>query len=199
VVKPAIRRLVLTMSTFALAAGANTASVAVEQRWSLLTRWLGRRGWYVHLGIVVPLWALFLALVPGLGRYVSWPISGRLRPLGTVLLGAAALLWLLAYRQLGGARTANGNIFGHGSRARVDGGVFRILRNPMYDSYALALAGLALRRGNSVYLLLAAESFLLLNQVEARVENRLLGESRPERGKHEKSINPPSGLTRRPE
>jgi protein-S-isoprenylcysteine O-methyltransferase Ste14 len=192
-----MRRLLLTVAIFALAAGANTASVAIEQRWSLLSRWFGRRGWYVHLGIVVPPWALFLALVPGLNRHVSWPLPARLRSPGTVLLGAAALLWLLAFRRLGGARTANGNIFGHGSQERVEGGLFRVLRNPMYDSYALALAGLAFRRRNAAYLLLAAESYLLLNQMEARVENRRLPALRAEPGKGERSKSHPSGLTRR--
>ena len=42
----------------------------------------------------------------------------------------------------------------------------------MYDSYALALVGWALYRENAVNLLLAGESFILLNRLEARVENR---------------------------
>ena len=97
-----------------------------------------------------------------------------MRPLGRPLLVTAGLLWLAAFRELGGATVANGNFFGKGRQTPAAGGIFRLLKNPMYDSYALALIGLGLRRANAVYLLLAGESLLLLNQIEARVENRSL-------------------------
>ena len=48
----------------------------------------------------------------------------------------------------------------------------------MYDSYALALTGLALQRANAVYLPLAGASLLLLNQIEARIENRGVADRR---------------------
>ena len=160
------------MAAFALAAGVNTASVALQQRAACLTRWFGPRGWYVHLGVVLPFWAWFLALLPGLGRRVCWPVPGRLRSLGAPTVAIAGLLWLLAFKELGAARTGNANLFGHGSPEPVRGGVFRLLANPMYDSYALALLGVALQGGNGVYLLLAGESIVLLNGLEAAVENR---------------------------
>lgn len=60
----------------------------------------------------------------------------------------------------------------------MTGGVFRIVANPMYDGYTLAF-GQALRCRNAVYLLLAAESYLLLNRIEARIENaRFAGEKK---------------------
>lgn len=165
-------RIGLTMMVFALAAAVNTGSVA------LLTRHFGRRGWSIHLVLVLPLWGVFLSLLPGLGQHVRWPLPRGPRLLGLLILGGAAALWVLAYRQLGGAHTANGNLFGHGEQARVTGSVFRFVENPVYLSYLLAFIGLALRRGNTVDLLLAGESYVLLNQVEAKAENWLLPERR---------------------
>src|SRR5262245_27855131 len=156
-------RLLVTVSAFALAAGTNTLSVELEARRGHLTRRFGRRAWYVHLALVTPPWVGFLALLPGLGRHVRWPLPRRLRPLGAAFLAIAVLLWLQAYRQLGAVRVANGDHFGRRPRQRVAGGVFRFLANPMYDSYALGLVGLALLRRNAAYLLLAGESYLLLN------------------------------------
>ncbi len=167
-----MQRLLVTLLAFAAATGVNTASVALQQRRACFTRWFGRRGWYAHLALVLPAWGTFLALLLGLGRAVRWPLPQRARPVGTAALAVAALLWLLTFHQLGAARTANGDIFGHDSRPPVRGGPFRFRRNPMYDSYALALVGLALHRANAVYLPLAGASLLLLNQIEARVENR---------------------------
>jgi hypothetical protein len=44
----------------------------------------------------------------------------------------------------------------------------------MHDSYFIAFVGAGLHHANAVYLLLAAESYLLLNRFEARVENQVL-------------------------
>lgn len=172
-----MRRLVLTSLALAVAALTNTASVVLQQRGRYLTRWFGRRGWYIHLTLVLPFWAAFLATLPGAGDRLRWPLPRRLSGFGTLLLGAVAVLWLASYRQLGGTRTGNGNIFGHGSPARLRSGVFRVRPNPMYDSYVLALIGIALRRRNAAYLLLAVEAALLCYGMEAHAENRFLPDS----------------------
>lgn len=169
-----MRRVLLTSVVFAAATALNTGSVALQQRHAVLTRRFGERGWYVHLALVLPAWGVFLSHLRGLNARVRWPLPPLVRPLGLPVLGTAVALWLLAYRQLGGARTANGNIFGHGPTSRLEGGLFRFVDNPMYLSYVLAFVGLALRRTNAVYLVLAVESYLLCYQVEARAENRLL-------------------------
>ncbi|MGI8552941.1 MAG: PEMT/PEM2 family methyltransferase [Dehalococcoidia bacterium] len=169
-----MRRLFLTIAAFALAAGVNTASVAFQQRSAYLTRKFGRHGWAVHLAVVTPLWVSFLALLPGLGRRVRWPLPARLRPFGTPLFLTAAMLWLLAFRKLGATRTGNGNLFGHGSQEPVSGGIFRLTRNPMYDSYVLAFIAAALRSLNGMYLVLAGAAYVLCHRIEARVENQPL-------------------------
>ncbi|MGD9893737.1 MAG: methyltransferase [Dehalococcoidia bacterium] len=166
-----MRRLLVTMVLFTTAAGVNTASVAFQQRTAYLTRRFGPYGWCIHLVTVISLWVCFLALLPGLGRRVRWPLPSLVRPWGVPLLVVAALGWLIAFLQLGGTRTGNGNFFGHGSTEPVCGGIFALLRNPMYDSYVLALVGAALHSGNAVYLLLAGQAAVLFH-IEADIENR---------------------------
>ncbi|MEX2586717.1 MAG: methyltransferase [Actinomycetota bacterium] len=164
--------LMLTAVAFVLAAGINTASVAVQSRTGVLTRWFGARAWYVHLGITLPAWGAFLFLLVDLGRHVRWPLPEELVGAGVFLLCASAALWVVTFVQLGPERVANGYFFGRGPTEAVEGGVFRWLRNPMYDSYLMAFLGLALFKANAVYLIMAAESYLLFNVIEARVENR---------------------------
>lgn len=166
------RWLTLTLAAFALAAGVNTASVALQRRTGFLTRRFGRWGWRLHLALVLPPWGVALALLPGLGRRICWPLPRALRPLGLPLLAGAALLWWSAFRLLGAARTGNGDAFDVVNARPITGGIFRWLANPMYDSYVLALLGAALRTRNGVYALVAGELYLLLHQMEARVENR---------------------------
>jgi protein-S-isoprenylcysteine O-methyltransferase Ste14 len=165
-------RLVLTTVVFALAAGVNTASVAVQQETAVFTRRCGAKAWYVHLAVITPGWVAFLFLVAGVSRHFRWALPGLLRPAGVALVLVAAVLWLIAAIQLGPERIANGYFFGRGPRTGLSTGIFRWLRNPVYDSYALAFFGVGLLSANGVYLLLAAESYLLCNLVEARVENR---------------------------
>lgn len=167
------------MFAFAAAAGANTVSVMIQQSRQVLTRRFGRRGWYVHLALTAPLWGVFVYLLSGLGRHVIWPLPASLRPAGVALLVVGAALWLAAFVQLGPERTANGFFFGRGPAEPVTSRLFARLRNPMYDSYALAFVGLACTRANGAYLLLALESYLLLNVVEASVENRPFEEGPP--------------------
>ena len=107
-----MRRLLITLLAFVAAVGVNTASVALQQRTACFTRWLGCRGWYLHLALVLPAWSVFLGRLPGLGRAVRWPLPEHVRPAGSAALTAAALVWLLAVREVGAARTANANIFG---------------------------------------------------------------------------------------
>ncbi len=164
--------LIVTMAVFALAAGVNTASVALQQRYALLTRWFGRNGWYVHLAVITPPWAWFVALLNGIGGQVQWRLPTGLRPVGIALLAVAAIIWSVAFLQLGPARVGNGVFFNRAPAAPVRGGIFRWLRNPMYDTYALAFFAAGLSQANAVYWALAMESLLLLNRFEATVENK---------------------------
>jgi len=165
-------RLSTAMAALACGAGINTASVAIQARHRLLTRWFGDHAWHAHLVLITPAYVWFVLSLICLEHGVRWPLPWRFRGLGAMLIAGAATVWGLAYRQLGPKRTANGYFFGITDEQPVRAGVFKWLRNPMYDSYVAALAGLALLSGNAAYLALAAEAFVAFNIVEARVENR---------------------------
>jgi len=94
---------------------------------------------------------------------------------GLAGLVAATALWISAAQQLGPATVANGNFFGRGETSPARLGPYRWLRDPMYDSYALALLSWAFYRGNGAFIALAAESVVLLNMVESRTERLTTG------------------------
>lgn len=167
-----MRRLHLTMLAFALAAGVNTASVQLQQHHRWLTRLFGHGAWYAHLGLVAPGYVWLFSLLPRLDQWVHWPLPRVARWLTWPLELAAAVLVLGALVQLGPVAALNGSFFGQASAHARCRGVFRWLRNPMYDGYALAFLATACSKTNAAYLLLAAESFALLNVMEASVENR---------------------------
>lgn len=104
----------------------------------------------IHIGLAASARLGLVVSLRGLGNQVCWRLPGWVRPLGRPMLAVAGLLWLAAFRKLGGATVANGNFFGRGRRSAAGNGIFRLLRNPMYDSYALALVGLGLRQANAV-------------------------------------------------
>jgi protein-S-isoprenylcysteine O-methyltransferase Ste14 len=166
-----MRRLLLSLALFTTATLVNTGSVALQQRTAWLTRRFRRRGWYAHLALIAPAWLAFLVSLPILHERVRWPLPRALRPAGNICLVVAAAVWMPAFAALGPVRAANGDQFGRARRLRIRHGIFRSLANPMYDGYALAFIGTALRSGNAVFLPLAGTSYLLLNQIEARVEN----------------------------
>ena len=164
--------LALTLASFIVAAGVNTACVALQERAAWFARRFGSRGWYVHLAMIAPGWLLFLTLQAQLGRHLLWPLPPWLRPIGAAASLVGLALVADAAARLGFAGTLNGHFFGRGPKQRVGNGTFRWLRNPMYDGFFLLFVGEALLIPNAVYLVLAAESVLLLNLFEARVENR---------------------------
>jgi protein-S-isoprenylcysteine O-methyltransferase Ste14 len=169
----------LTRSAAALAAAAcvNTLSVGAQLRWGTLGRLAGRRAWRLHVALITPGWLLFLCSLPTVRRDPVLRIRRR-RRLGLALIGAAGGLWLAAAKQIGGRRVFNADAFGVVAARRTRSGPYRWLRDPIYDSYAVALAGCALFTGNGGYLLLGLESLIVLNILEAAVEARSLEGSR---------------------
>ena len=175
-----VNALLITF-VFAIAAGVNTLSVALQQERHWFTRHFGEQAWYVHLVITTPIWGLFLVLQGRLGSQVHWSLAPELELAGMALAAVGVALLLATLWQLGLTRTFNGYFFGRGRKEPVSGGVFRWLRNPMYDSFWILFVAEAFWLGHAIYLVLAAESFILLNQIEARVENRpFRADPRPE-------------------
>lgn len=167
-----MRHLLLTLALFALAAGINTGSVALEQQRQWLTKPFGSRAWAVHMVLITPGWLAFLAFDAQLNYQFQWPLPTVLRPLGAVLVAAALILFAMSFWQLGMRQTFNGHFFGWKASKPLSSGAFRWLKNPMYDSFCLGFIGGALVLTNGAYLVLAVASYLFLNRFEAGVENR---------------------------
>lgn len=168
-----MKRLAASAAALLIAAGLNTASVGAQLRWQTLERFGKRRAWKLHLALITPPWLLFLASLPGIRTDPRLQFAPR-RMLGAAAVLAAAALWLAAVREIGTARVLNGDAFGTAPPRRIVSGPYRLLRNPIYDSYALALAGVAMLTGAGGYLALSLESLVVLNVVEAVVEERAL-------------------------
>lgn len=163
--------LKLSAAALALAAGVNTLSVASQLRWRYLERLAGRRAWSLHLALITPAWTLFAASLPRLGDDPRLALRPR-RRLGLAMLGLGGYLWLASAKEIGMTRVLNGDAFGAAPPRRLRTGPYRWLADPIYDSYALALGGLAMVTGRGAYALLGLESLVVLNFIEARVESR---------------------------
>ena len=168
-----MRHLALSATALAAAACVNTLSVGGQLRWRTHERLAGNGAWRLHLALITPGWLLFVGSLPAVRRDPCLRIRSR-RTLGLTVIGAAAVLWLAAARELGGARVLNADAFGQVAPRRVVSGPYRWRRNPIYDSYALALLGCGLFTGRGGYLLLSLESLIVLNLIEAGVEARSL-------------------------
>ncbi|WP_343602214.1 methyltransferase [Mycobacterium sp.] len=158
--------LLLTCVMFALAIGVNSGSVFVQKRFEFYNR-RHINGWLLHSLVILPCWAIFVYLLVNLNshyllRFPAVPVVGY------IFFALATLLFGLAIREIGWQSLANGNWFGRGKMAHV--GIFKFLKNPIYDSYLLAFIGVALTRGNAAYLVIALESYIGLNVIETRLE-----------------------------
>lgn len=168
--------LLLTCAVFALAISVNSGSVFAQKRFQFYDRWRNN-GLLVHGLVILPLWAAFIYLLATLNSHY------RLRMPAVPLVGyaffvLAIVFFGLAIRAIGWQSLVNGNWFGHGKISRA--GIFSILQNPIYDSYLLAFIGAALSTGNAAYLVIALESYVGLNIIEARVE-KMKGNGCPDR------------------
>lgn len=155
----------LLCTVFALAIGINSASVYAQKRFRFYDRF--KNGLLLHSLIILPMWIVFAYLLINLNshyvlRFDSLPIIGFL------FYSLALLFFVLAIREIGWQSLLNGNWFSR--REAIQSGLFRFIKNPIYDSYFLALAGAALSSSNAAYFIIAAESYIGLNVVESHVE-----------------------------
>lgn len=152
----------------ALAVALNSASAAIEGRWHLATRTLGRHAWIAHAGAVVPAWAHFLEALLRSPRSTH-PRTRAAAVLGPVLESAGIGLTTVGFRRLGVAAAVNGDLFGLVERRPVRP-AWGWLRDPIYVGYSLWLAGWAVRTGRPQLLPVAAEMLIVL-LAEARIED----------------------------
>lgn len=108
---------------------------------------------------------LLVILLP---RTTSFPAGVRTAGMAIVFLGLALSVWHRLL--LGRKRFMGGRCFDTQYDTRTSGGLYRYLRNPIYDGIILTFIGLTIWRENTDFLLLALASFFFLNVFMARIE-----------------------------
>lgn len=156
---------VLTCAVFIVAIGINSASVYAQKHYGFYDRW--HRGWTWHSIAILPAWILFVYLLVNLNRHYVLRFDA-IPVIGYALFVLAAALFSLGLREIGWQSLTNGNWFGRGRISHSS--IFKILKNPIYDSYFLSFIAAALAWGNAAYFIIALESYIGLNIVESRVE-----------------------------
>ncbi|TSC59141.1 MAG: hypothetical protein Greene041662_648 [Candidatus Peregrinibacteria bacterium Greene0416_62] len=125
-----------------------------------------------HLWIMGGLWNLWNAgivlLVIFLPATTAFPTGLRIAGMALVFLGLILNIW---HRMLlGRERFMGGRCFERKYDTRMNGGLYRYLQNPVYDSIIVTFIGLAIWRENFEFLLLALAAFLFLNIFIGRIE-----------------------------
>lgn len=151
---------------FTLAIGINSGSVFAQKHFKFYTRWRNN-GWLLHSLLILPFWTIFIYLLLNLNNHYILRIQA-IPAIGYVFFALAVLMFGLAIREIGWQSLLNGNWFGRGKISH--GGIFNLLKNPIYDSYLLAFVGTALTSGNMAYFVIALESYIGLNIIESQVE-----------------------------
>ena len=160
--------MILTLLFLAVAT-VNSVAVYAQRKFKFYTRLFGKHDWGAHVLLLTIIWIAFLFAIILL-QPPDWTLPNKLRLPGIV--AAAIGLWLVfeSWIRLGTAGVCNGWFFGRGPTKQLTGGVFR-LRNPMYTGFALLFVGAGFWLENAAYLWLSAVSFVLLNLIQARIED----------------------------
>lgn len=155
----------LTCMVLAIAVGINSTSVYAQKRFRFYDR--HKNGWLWHSLTILPAWVVFVYLLINVNSHYELRFDS-LPTIGYVLYTLAILFFGLAMHKIGWKSLLNGNWFGRGKVARS--GIFKYLKNPIYDSYFLAFAGAAFASSNAAYFIIALESYIGLNVIQSRVE-----------------------------
>ena len=163
------------LGLFAFSSILQTGLIYVQQRSGTLSRWWGGRAFAIYNLITLIPWVAFLLTYVTL-QFRQHPLlpwsSLWLQVIGGILavLGAFLALWvatLFGPARLNGSR----HFTGATEEERIKSGPFRWIDNPMYTGYFLVLLGIALWQNSLYDLIIALEALLLLNGVQARIEN----------------------------
>ncbi len=171
-----------TLGLFAFSSVLQTGLIYVQQRSGSLSDWWGARAFSIYNFVTLAPWAAFL-LFYGTLQFEEYPplpwSSLWLQALGVVLVLSGAVLALWVATLFGPARLNGLRHFTCATKEeRIVTGPFRWIDNPMYTGYFLILMGIALWQNSLYDLVIALESLLLLNGVQARIENSGLSRGR---------------------
>lgn len=153
-------------------------SLRIEKERQWYARHFGRWGFWVHFFITLILWVgTYIAFALRNTRDISlFPFISWIEPFGILvtLVGIGLAIWsitLLGIKRMWGIRY----FIKDGTPKKVERrGPYAFLKNPMYDGFFLIFLGSALVYNSLFYLIAAIESYLLLNVLLARFENKEL-------------------------
>lgn len=132
---------------------------------------LGPMAWTTHQFVIAPAWILFFMMTTQLGRFADWPMPINLPEIGWLLLLIAILLMASALRVMDIQVLTNGWLFDKGPRHTHRQGIYNYMANPFYDGLALVYLAVALIANNAAFIVVAGILHLLLNHIQARLEN----------------------------
>lgn len=151
-------------------------SLCIEARFHWYSRHFGKAGFWIHFVITGALWfwVTLVFMVPPASATAPLPFSFPFMKLvgqAITLIGLLIALWaiiLLGIPRMWGVRyfkSSRDDVIEHR-------GIYRVLKNPIYDGFFLIFLGSALSSNSLFYLYGALESFILLNCLLARFENK---------------------------
>ncbi len=164
-----------TVGLFLLSSGLQAGLIYLQHTSGRLSSWWGSLAFPIYNVITLIPWAAFaLAYVTlQFRQHPPLPWSNLwLQVIGGILVVSGTCLSVWVATLFGPARL-NGlrHFAGATKEERIASGPFRWIDNPMYTGYFLILLGIALWQNSLYDLVIALESLLLLNGVQARIEN----------------------------
>lgn len=150
-----------------LAVAVNSTSVYRQKHRRTYDRF--NNGLLIHILVIMPFWVLFVVLLSGLNQAYSINIS-KYPTFGYSLIVIAMLLFVTSIRQIGYGALVNANFFQKNIGKPVSKGVYKYLKNPIYDSYLLVFIGLGFVLANAAFFIIAGLSFVGLNIIEGKIE-----------------------------
>jgi protein-S-isoprenylcysteine O-methyltransferase Ste14 len=157
----------LTLLSVILAITVNSVSVYLQKHRRVYDKF--DNGLMVHSIVITPCWVIFALLLSELNQVYEidipeYPVAGYL------LIGIAICLFVASIRQIGSGALINANFFQKQETKPVKSGVYKYLKNPIYDSYFLVFIGLGLALSNATFFIIAGISFIGLNIIESKIE-----------------------------
>jgi len=119
--------------------------------------------------VITPFWLTFVLLISGLNQ--AYGIDMPEYPsVGYLLIVIATSLFVVSIRQIGSGALVNANFFQKSRVKPISTGVYKFLKNPIYDSYSLLFMGLGFALSNAAFFVIAGVSFIGLNIIESKIE-----------------------------
>lgn len=132
---------------------------------------LGPMAWATHQFVIAPAWIIFIIMSTQISNFLFWPMLILIPELGWAILAVAFFLIIAALNVMDIQVLTNGWLFGHGPKNHAKRGIYRHMVNPLYDGLALIFVAAAFIGGNAAYLVIGGLVHVLLNHLQARLEN----------------------------